>query len=71
MIHTTTHWWNNCTDNKTEFGSTNPLWIVHSGDSVGALPSGWNDYTFWQYQNPVPTADGKERFNGDKAGLER
>ena len=71
VIHTTTHWWNACTQNNTEFGSTNPLWIVHVGDSIDALPAGWNDRAFWQYQNPEPTSDGKERFNGDKASLER
>lgn len=71
VIHTTTHWWNACTGSNTEFGSSNPLWIVHQGDTVGALPAGWSDYTFWQYGNPVQSADGKERFNGDQAGLKR
>lgn len=71
VIHATTHWWNKCIGNDAEFGLNNPLWIVHQGESVDALPSGWSDYTFWQYGNPVTSADGKERFNGDQAGLER
>jgi hypothetical protein len=69
VIHTTTHWWNKCTGGSTDFGG-NPLWIIHQGDTVDALPSGWSDYTFWQYGNPVTSSDGKERFNGDQAGLQ-
>ena len=40
--------WNSCTGNSTAF-SGHPLWLASYGVSDPALPSGWNNLTFWQY----------------------
>ena len=31
------------------FGAQNPLWVAQWGTSSPTLPTGWSDYTFWQY----------------------
>ncbi len=48
IIYTTADWWNTCTGNSTAF-SKYPLWLASYGVSNPALPSGWDNFTFWQY----------------------
>jgi GH25 family lysozyme M1 (1,4-beta-N-acetylmuramidase) len=48
IIYTLTSFWNTCTGNSTAF-SRYPLWLASWGVSNPSLPSGWNNYTFWQY----------------------
>ncbi|TEB20860.1 glycoside hydrolase family 25 protein [Coprinellus micaceus] len=72
VIYTTTSWWSTCTGNSASFGATNPLWIARYASAVGALPRGWNFYTFWQYSNSArPNPGDADVFNGDLAGLKR
>ncbi|MBN9741730.1 MULTISPECIES: GH25 family lysozyme [Amycolatopsis] len=49
VIYTATSWWTQCTGNKGDFSSTNPLWVAAYSSSPGALPYNWGFYTFWQY----------------------
>ena len=48
IIYTTAAWWNTCTGSSTAFAG-HPLWLASYGVSNPSLPSGWNNYTFWQY----------------------
>jgi len=48
IIYTTAGWWDLCTANSTAFGGY-PLWIAEYDVSSPVLPSGWNNYAFWQY----------------------
>jgi len=49
MIYTAASWWTECVD-SSDF-SPNPLWVAHYGVSSPNLPTGWPDYTFWQYDD--------------------
>jgi GH25 family lysozyme M1 (1,4-beta-N-acetylmuramidase) len=52
IIYTTAAWWNACTGDDTTIGSQGyPLWVASYGVSIPVLPSGWNNYTFWQYSD--------------------
>jgi lysozyme len=46
IIYTNTSFWNECV--ATPFPN-NPLWIAEYGVSAPTLPSGWSQWTFWQY----------------------
>lgn len=48
VIYTAANWWDTCTANNTAFSSY-PLWDAAYDVSNPALPSGWGNYTFWQY----------------------
>jgi GH25 family lysozyme M1 (1,4-beta-N-acetylmuramidase) len=48
-IYTTTNWWSQCTGNRGDFSSTNPLWVARYASTPGTLPYAWSFYTFWQY----------------------
>ena len=48
IIYTAPNWWSACTGNSTAF-SGYPLWLADYGVSDPAVPSGWNNLTFWQY----------------------
>jgi GH25 family lysozyme M1 (1,4-beta-N-acetylmuramidase) len=59
IIYTTANWWRRCTKDSTAFGS-DPLWVAAWGSSPDPLPSGWRNWTFWQYtsRGRVPGIDG-------------
>lgn len=74
VIYTTTSWWKSCTGNYAGFASKHPLWIARYNSSVGALPAGWNTWTFWQYtsKGKSPGVSGNvdgNHFNGARARL--
>jgi GH25 family lysozyme M1 (1,4-beta-N-acetylmuramidase) len=48
VIYTSPNWWDTCTGSSTAFSSY-PLWVASYDVSNPALPSGWGNYTFWQY----------------------
>jgi GH25 family lysozyme M1 (1,4-beta-N-acetylmuramidase) len=48
IIYTAPNWWSACTGNSTAFRGY-PLWLADYGVSDPAVPSGWNNLTFWQY----------------------
>jgi GH25 family lysozyme M1 (1,4-beta-N-acetylmuramidase) len=48
IIYTTADWWRSCTGDSRAFGS-DPLWVAAWGPSTPPMPSGWRDWTFWQY----------------------
>jgi GH25 family lysozyme M1 (1,4-beta-N-acetylmuramidase) len=48
IIYTAANWWDACTGNSKAF-SGYPLWLASYGVTNPALPSGWNNVTFWQY----------------------
>ncbi|WP_275408129.1 GH25 family lysozyme, partial [Actinoplanes octamycinicus] len=73
MIYTNPNWWNPCTGNTTAFGSY-PLFHSRYADTPGALPSGWSQFTLWQYTSSgsVPGVSGgvdRDVFNGTLAQL--
>ncbi len=49
VIYTNLDWWTRCTGNSTAFRGTNPLWVARWNDTVGTLPGGWANHTFWQF----------------------
>jgi GH25 family lysozyme M1 (1,4-beta-N-acetylmuramidase) len=48
IIYTTADWWRSCTGDSRAFGS-DPLWVAAYRPSSPPMPSGWPDWTFWQY----------------------
>ena len=66
VIYTSTSWWSHCVGGRHRFGKTAPLWVARYSTNVGALPPGWNRYTFWQYSSdPID----QNTFNGNHARL--
>jgi Glycosyl hydrolases family 25/Putative Ig domain len=59
VIYTTADWWRSCTGGSRAFGS-DPLWVAAWGSSPRPMPSGWRDWTFWQYtsRGRVPGVSG-------------
>ncbi|TFK37986.1 glycoside hydrolase family 25 protein [Crucibulum laeve] len=69
VIYTTTDWWTSCTGNSDTFGSTNPLWIARFASTIGTIPAGWLNATFWQYADVGPNPGDQDIFNGNEKGL--
>jgi GH25 family lysozyme M1 (1,4-beta-N-acetylmuramidase) len=65
VIYTATSWWTECTGNKGDFSSTNPLWVARYSSSVGTLPYNWGFHTIWQYADSGTFPGDQDRFNGD------
>jgi GH25 family lysozyme M1 (1,4-beta-N-acetylmuramidase) len=73
MIYTAASWWNQCTGNTTAF-ATYPLDVASYNSSPGTLPSGWANWSIWQYAAGNNSQQGnydKDVFNGDLTGLRR
>ncbi|CCH35466.1 lysozyme [Actinosynnema sp. NPDC047251] len=64
-IYTSTNWWNRCVGWTATFGSTNPLWVAHYADQLGALPNGWDYETIWQWQAAGLFPGDQNLFNGN------
>ncbi|QWF77675.1 lysozyme [Amycolatopsis sp. CA-230715] len=61
VIYTATSWWSQCTGNRGDFSSTNPLWVARYASAPGTLPFKWGFYTIWQYSSsPID----QDSFNG-------
>ncbi|KAF8556468.1 hypothetical protein OG21DRAFT_1602283 [Imleria badia] len=71
VIYTTTNWWNNCTGNSVAFADSNPLWIADWSSTLGPLPAGWKDTSFWQYADSSKNPGDADLWNGDYTSLER
>lgn len=69
VIYTSTGWWSQYVGSGGAFGLTNPLWIASWNASVGALPAGWTDYTFWQYADSGGLPGDQDLFSGNYAQL--
>lgn len=63
MIYTTTDWWRTCTGNSSAFAGQ-PLHLAAYADSPGPLPSGWQNYTVWQYSSTGPFPGDSNIYNG-------
>jgi GH25 family lysozyme M1 (1,4-beta-N-acetylmuramidase) len=50
IIYTTSGWWSTCAGNSTAFGA-DPLWVAAYATSSPPMPSGWPDWTCWQYSS--------------------
>jgi GH25 family lysozyme M1 (1,4-beta-N-acetylmuramidase) len=64
VIYTATSWWTQCTGNRGDFTSTNPLWVARYNTSPGTLPYAWGYYTFWQYADSGTFPGDQDTFNG-------
>jgi GH25 family lysozyme M1 (1,4-beta-N-acetylmuramidase) len=51
IIYTAASWWSQCTGGSTAFGA-NPLWVA-SHAATPVLPTGWSNWTLWQYSDTV------------------
>jgi GH25 family lysozyme M1 (1,4-beta-N-acetylmuramidase) len=49
-IYTTTDWWRECTGSTGRFPH-DPLWLAAFGGTAPIVPSPWQNWTFWQYDN--------------------
>jgi GH25 family lysozyme M1 (1,4-beta-N-acetylmuramidase) len=60
IIYSTADWWRSCTGDTRVFDS-DPLWIAAPRATPAPLPSGWQDWTFWQYSSTalVPGITGR------------
>jgi GH25 family lysozyme M1 (1,4-beta-N-acetylmuramidase) len=61
VIYTTASWWRECTGATSRF-SRDPLWLAAFGGTRPTVPSTWQHWTFWQYNNAgrlpgISTAD--------------
>ncbi len=61
VIYTAVDWWQECTGGTSRF-SKEPLWLAAYDVTSPAVPSTWEHWTFWQYDNAgrlpgVGTAD--------------
>jgi GH25 family lysozyme M1 (1,4-beta-N-acetylmuramidase) len=65
VIYTATSWWSECTGNRGDFSSTNPLFVARYASSVGTLPYNWSYQTIWQYADSGAFPGDQDRFNGD------
>jgi GH25 family lysozyme M1 (1,4-beta-N-acetylmuramidase) len=64
VIYTAQQWWQDCTGNRGDFTSTNPLWVAKYASSPGTLPFAWTFYTFWQYADSGTFPGDQDVFNG-------
>ena len=64
VIYTATSWWTQCTGNRGDFTSTNPLWVARYASAPGTLPYAWGFYTFWQYADSGTFPGDQDTFNG-------
>jgi GH25 family lysozyme M1 (1,4-beta-N-acetylmuramidase) len=64
VIYTATSWWSQCTGNRGDFTSTNPLWVARYASAPGTLPYAWRFYTFWQYAASGVFPGDQNTFNG-------
>lgn len=69
MIYTSTKWWQTCTGNTTEFGSTGPLWLARYAPEIGPLPAGWATHTIWQWASKGSLPGDQNYFNGSAERL--
>ncbi len=65
VIYTSTSWWSECTGNRGDFSSTNPLFVARYASTVGTLPYNWSYQTIWQYADSGTFPGDQDRFNGD------
>ncbi|MFN2517599.1 MAG: GH25 family lysozyme, partial [Jatrophihabitantaceae bacterium] len=70
-IYTNSYWWDPCTASNATFAAS-PLITAHYNGSPTPLPTGWADWTFWQYTSTasVPGIVGDvdaDVFNGTLA----
>jgi GH25 family lysozyme M1 (1,4-beta-N-acetylmuramidase) len=65
VIYTSTSWWTECTGNRGDFSSTNPLWVARYSSTVGPLPYNWGYQTIWQYADSGTFPGDQDWFNGD------
>ena len=70
-IYTSTSWWNRCVGGTVHFGPTNPLWVAHYAEELGALPIGWDYQTIWQWDAAGLFPGDQNLFNGDADQLLR
>ncbi|MEV3856563.1 lysozyme [Streptomyces sp. NPDC050095] len=71
VIYTNLHWWKTCTGNSPAFAANHALWLARFDESAGALPAGWNYWTFWQYDNSGRLPGDQNLFNGSTTQLKR
>ncbi|GHH52701.1 lysozyme [Streptomyces umbrinus] len=64
VIYTNYNWWKMCTGNSAAFAANHPLWLARYSSTAGSLPSGWNFWTFWQYDNGGSLPGDQNLFNG-------
>jgi lysozyme len=69
VIYTNYNWWKKCTGNSAAFASNHPLWLARYSAAAGSLPSGWNFWTFWQYDNSGSLPGDQNVFNGSLSRL--
>lgn len=70
VIYTSLGWWSRNLGNSGAFAFANPLWIARWNPRIDKLPSGWSDYTFWQYAISGTLPCDQNLFNGDYAQLQ-
>lgn len=72
IVYTNANWWDQCVGSSAL--TWLPLWVAHYGVASPNLPTGWSDYTIWQYTdagNLAGIAGGSDEdiFNGPPSAL--
>jgi GH25 family lysozyme M1 (1,4-beta-N-acetylmuramidase) len=70
VIYTATSWWSQCTGNRGNFSSTNPLMIANYNGSPWPMPYAWTYQTIWQYADSGVFPGDQDSFNGDYSRLQ-
>ncbi|HEX4721722.1 MAG TPA: lysozyme [Pseudonocardiaceae bacterium] len=65
VVYTATSWWSQCTGNRGDFSSTNPLMIAFYSTNAGPMPFNWGFQTIWQFADSGTFPGDQDRFNGD------
>lgn len=74
LIYTSAGWWSQCTGSSAAF-SSEPLSVASYGTTSPTVPSGWPNWTIWQFSasGNVPGITGAtdlDYFNGNTAALD-
>jgi Glycosyl hydrolases family 25 len=65
VIYTAQSWWSECTGNRGDFSSTNPLMLAYYSSTPGPMPYNWGYQTIWQFADSGTFPGDQDRFNGD------
>lgn len=71
LIFLSASWWAQCAGDDPSFGDELPLWLANWSTSMGSLPTGWTEATFWQYSGLSLNSGEADVFFGDRADLVR
>ncbi|HEX7661780.1 MAG TPA: lysozyme [Pseudonocardiaceae bacterium] len=68
-IYTSTSWWHQCTGDRVDLATQDPLFVARYAGQPGPLPSRWTYWTFWQYSDSGSLPGDQDYFDGSQERL--